>query len=57
MQIHVIGRRIWTTKAEEPDAAKKEFLESIRVLEGELGNKPYFGGETFGFVDVAHPFL
>ncbi|CAN6688948.1 unnamed protein product [Malus baccata var. baccata] len=52
-KIHVIRRRIWTTKGEELDAAKKEFLESIRVLEGELGDKPYFGGETFGFVNVA----
>lgn len=23
------------------------------MIEGELGNKPYFGGETFGFVDIA----
>jgi glutathione S-transferase len=22
-------------------------------LEGELGDKPYFGGERFGFVDIA----
>ncbi|GMP53293.1 hypothetical protein CsSME_00018789 [Camellia sinensis var. sinensis] len=24
-----------------------------QVLEGKLGDKPYFGGETFGFVDIA----
>ena len=54
MQLYEIGRRVvWTTKGEEQDAAKKEFLECIGVLEGELGDKPYFGGERFGFLDIA----
>ncbi|KAI5332789.1 hypothetical protein L3X38_022918 [Prunus dulcis] len=52
-KMYEIGRKVWTTKGEEQDAAKKEFLECISVLEGELGDKPYFGGKTFGFVDVA----
>lgn len=37
---------------EEQEAAKREFLECIRFLEAELGDKPYFGGEALGFVDV-----
>ncbi|KAK9937618.1 hypothetical protein M0R45_014396 [Rubus argutus] len=45
--------KVWTTKGEEQEAAKKGFLHSIKLLEGELGDKPYFGGETLGFVDVA----
>lgn len=53
MQVYDIGRRIWTTNGEEQDAAKKEFIENFKILEAELGDKPYFGGETFGFVDVA----
>ncbi|KAM1591923.1 hypothetical protein FF1_035817 [Malus domestica] len=52
-KIHENGRKLWTTKGEEYDAAKKDFLDCIGVLEGELGNKPFFGGETLGFVDVA----
>ena len=28
-------------------------MESLKLLEGELGDKPYFGGENFGFLDVA----
>ena len=32
---------------------KKEFFETFKTLEGELGDKPYFGGETFGFVDLS----
>ncbi|KAF8391055.1 hypothetical protein HHK36_023355 [Tetracentron sinense] len=46
------GRRIWLVKGEEKEAAK-ELIECLKMLEGELGDKPYFGGESFGFVDVA----
>ncbi|KAB2636801.1 glutathione S-transferase [Pyrus ussuriensis x Pyrus communis] len=52
MQIHEIGRKVWTSIGEEQDAAKKKFLDCISMLEGELRYKPYFGGETFRFVDV-----
>ncbi|KAL0306643.1 UNVERIFIED_CONTAM: putative glutathione S-transferase parC [Sesamum radiatum] len=47
------GRRIWTRKGEEQEAAKKEFIDALKLLEGELGEKAYFGGDKFGFVDVA----
>ncbi|KAI9385993.1 hypothetical protein POPTR_011G140501v4 [Populus trichocarpa] len=45
--------KIWTTKGEELEAAKKGFFECLKLLEGELGEKPYFGGETLGYVDIA----
>lgn len=38
---------------EEHEAAKKELIENLKQLEKVLGDKPYFGGDTFGFVDVA----
>ena len=44
---------MWTTKGEEQEAAKKEFLGHLKVLETELGDKPFFGGDSFGFVDIA----
>ncbi|GMJ13815.1 glutathione S-transferase TAU 25 [Hibiscus trionum] len=47
-----LGRKIWKTKGEEKEAAKKEFMESLKLLEGELGDKAYFGGENLGYVDV-----
>ncbi|KAJ9159731.1 hypothetical protein P3X46_025210 [Hevea brasiliensis] len=51
-KIHDPGRNIWAKKGEEQEAAKKEFIESLKLMEGELGEKPYFGGESFGYVDV-----
>ncbi|GJR75052.1 probable glutathione S-transferase parA [Tanacetum coccineum] len=53
-EIYSIGKRIWRGEAgEDQEIAKKEFIECLKRLEGELGNKPYFGGENLGFVDVA----
>ncbi|XP_050367878.1 probable glutathione S-transferase isoform X3 [Argentina anserina] len=52
-KIYDIGRKIWTTKGEEVEAATKEFIDCIKLLEAELGDKPFYGGETLGFVDVA----
>ncbi|RWR78890.1 GST_C domain-containing protein/GST_N domain-containing protein [Cinnamomum micranthum f. kanehirae] len=46
-------RLVWKSKGEDRDEAKKEFIESLMILEGELGQKTYFGGESFGYVDVA----
>jgi glutathione S-transferase len=53
LQINDLSRKIWTTKGEELEAAKKGFFEWLKLLEGELGEKPYFGGETLGYVDIA----
>ncbi|KAG8369669.1 hypothetical protein BUALT_Bualt14G0037800 [Buddleja alternifolia] len=40
-------------KGEEQERAKKELIEALKLLEGELGDEPYFGGNNFGFLDVA----
>ncbi|KAF9588994.1 hypothetical protein IFM89_017673 [Coptis chinensis] len=52
-KVYESGRRVWMTKGEEQEAAKKEFIESLKLLENELGDKPYFGGESLGYLDVA----
>lgn len=39
-------------KGEEQTAAKTEFIESLKLLEAELGDKLFFGGEKMGLVDV-----
>lgn len=44
---------MWGTKGEEQQAGKKEFIEALKLLEAQLGDKPYFGGDKLGFVDLA----
>ncbi|XP_058071512.1 glutathione S-transferase 3-like [Magnolia sinica] len=40
-------------KGEAQEASKKELMECLKLLEGQLKEKPFFGGDTFGFVDIA----
>ncbi|KAL9437901.1 hypothetical protein AB3S75_023716 [Citrus x aurantiifolia] len=47
------SRKTWTTKGEEQEAAKKEFFEVLKTLEGQLGDKPFFGRDNFGYVDLS----
>ncbi|KAF3443060.1 hypothetical protein FNV43_RR16981 [Rhamnella rubrinervis] len=52
-KVYDVGRKTWTTKGEEREATKKEFIDVLKLLEGELGDKQYFGGADFGFVDLS----
>ncbi|KAG8364812.1 hypothetical protein BUALT_Bualt18G0037600 [Buddleja alternifolia] len=52
-KLYDAGRRIWKEKGEEQEATKKDLIETLKLLEGELGDEPYFGGDNFGFLDVA----
>ncbi|KAJ8443251.1 hypothetical protein Cgig2_010146 [Carnegiea gigantea] len=45
-------QRVWATKGEEQEVGKKEFIDHFKFLEQQLGDKPYFGGDSFGYVDV-----
>ncbi|KAI3803765.1 hypothetical protein L1987_31927 [Smallanthus sonchifolius] len=46
-------RMILDSNGEEMQKGVEEFLGYLKVLERELGEKPYFNGEFFGFVDMA----
>ncbi|XP_061352332.1 probable glutathione S-transferase parC isoform X2 [Gastrolobium bilobum] len=48
-----VGGRIWAGKRDEIEVAKKDLMEGLKELEEVLGDKAYFGGDTFGFVDIA----
>ncbi|KAH7661150.1 Glutathione transferase protein [Dioscorea alata] len=52
-KVYECGTRLWKLKGEEQEAAKKEFVEIFKLLQGELGDRKFFGGETFGFLDLA----
>ncbi|XP_016506633.1 glutathione S-transferase U25 [Nicotiana tabacum] len=45
--------KVWMGATEEQENGKKELVEWCKLLEAELGNKLYFGGDVFGFVDIA----
>ena len=53
MQLFEAGGEIWRTKGEATEAGKKELFEVLKNLEETLGENDYFGGEIFGFLDIA----
>ncbi|XP_068646631.1 probable glutathione S-transferase [Aristolochia californica] len=52
-KMYEAGSRIWKSKGEAQAAAVKEFIDILKTLEGALGEKDYFAGEKFGYLDVA----
>lgn len=44
---------MWAGSGEVQERAKKEVIECFKVLESQLGDKPYFGGSSFGVVDIS----
>ncbi|KAL5811930.1 hypothetical protein ACOSQ3_026880 [Xanthoceras sorbifolium] len=46
------GHNIWASKGVVPETAKKDFIEILKQLEGALGEKDFFGGDSFGFLDI-----
>ncbi|CAN4117631.1 unnamed protein product [Withania somnifera] len=47
------ARRIWTAKKEFA-VGKKDLIDPLKLLEEVAqGDKPFFGGKSFGFVDIA----
>lgn len=53
LQIADCGRKMWASKGEEQESGKKEFMDCLRLLEDELGDKLYFEGDDFGGLDMA----
>ncbi|CAN0900360.1 Probable glutathione S-transferase [Linum grandiflorum] len=45
---YTTGRKLWTSRVE----VKEELIDCFRVLERELGDKPFLSGESFGFIDM-----
>lgn len=47
--------RVFLTKGEDQEKAKKESLEMLRAIEDHAGleRKKYFGGDRIGIVDIA----
>ncbi|XP_048233547.1 probable glutathione S-transferase parA [Ricinus communis] len=52
-KIYPTGRMLWASKGEPKEASKQELIDSLKILEKELGEKAYFGGDSFGYIDLA----
>ena len=53
IQFPEVLTKLWTQKSEIQQKEKDDFLNFLKMVEGELGDKPYFGGNTFGYCDIA----
>ncbi|KAI3453152.1 hypothetical protein Pfo_009815 [Paulownia fortunei] len=52
-KLHAAGMKVtWYKSKEELEEGEKELIDCLKQLEEVLGEKPYFGGETLGYVDV-----
>ncbi|XP_073005238.1 probable glutathione S-transferase [Typha latifolia] len=51
-KMYECGTKLWKLKGEAQEEANKEMIDILKLLEAELGDKKYFGGEAFGFVDI-----
>uniref|UniRef100_A0A803LR66 glutathione transferase n=1 Tax=Chenopodium quinoa TaxID=63459 RepID=A0A803LR66_CHEQI len=52
-KIYAVAKQLWKVKGEEQEKIVKEFIENLRILVGEIKDNKFFGGDTFGYVDVA----
>ncbi|KOM47093.1 glutathione S-transferase U19-like [Vigna umbellata] len=46
------GRSIWASNGEERKVGTRDFIEVLKHLEEALGEKEYFGGDAFGYLDI-----
>ncbi|XP_021736084.1 probable glutathione S-transferase parA [Chenopodium quinoa] len=52
-KIFVGAKELRMAEGQEKENKAKDFLENLKILEGVIGNEKFFGGDTFGYVDVA----
>ncbi|KAK1266656.1 hypothetical protein QJS04_geneDACA021841 [Acorus gramineus] len=52
-KMYECGTRVWKSKGEAKEEAKKEFIDNMKLLEATLGDKPFFGGDVFGYMDIS----
>lgn len=53
LQLFSTQTKFLKSKGEAKEEGKKELIEDLKQLEGFLGDKMYFGGDEFGFLDIA----
>ena len=53
MQLWPAAKKVVVTKGEEQKGVIDEIQQQMKILEGELKEKKFFGGESLGFLDIA----
>ncbi|KAL7003090.1 glutathione transferase [Sarracenia purpurea var. burkii] len=48
-----VARKVLLVEGEQQERAVKDAKEALKILEGELKGKKFFGGEDIGLVDIA----
>ncbi|XP_057451308.1 glutathione S-transferase 3-like [Lotus japonicus] len=51
-KVYDTWRKMWLSEGEEHEAGKKELISIFKLLEETLGDKSFYGGDTFGFLDL-----
>ena len=46
-------KAVYSTGKKEQEQGIEESVEALKILENELQDKKFFGGESLGFVDIA----
>ncbi|EEF46494.1 glutathione S-transferase 3 [Ricinus communis] len=52
-KIYSTAKMLWLSEGKMKETATKNLIEIFQTLERELGDGPFFAGESFGYVDVA----
>ncbi|RYQ96125.1 hypothetical protein Ahy_B08g091671 [Arachis hypogaea] len=51
-EIYETWKKMWLSEGEEHEAGKKELISIFKQLEDALGDKIFYGGDSFGFLDI-----
>ncbi|KAI3828143.1 hypothetical protein L1987_02240 [Smallanthus sonchifolius] len=51
-ELYEASKKIYRGNEEEQVVGKNEVLRILKLVEGEIGDKPFFGGDNLGLVDI-----
>ncbi|XP_060206226.1 probable glutathione S-transferase [Lycium barbarum] len=55
--LEAVGKALWSKFGEEEEKSKEEAYEVLKIVDNELKDKKFFGGDNIGFVDVAANYI
>ncbi|OIT36154.1 PREDICTED: probable glutathione S-transferase [Nicotiana attenuata] len=55
--LEAVGKALWSKGKEEEQSIQQEAYEMLKIVDNELKDKKFFGGDKIGFVDVAANYI